>query len=38
VMTEQAEQLDRMSAKSLQLAPTDAANRVATTMEKFTQS
>ena len=38
VMTEQAEQLHQMSAKSLQLAPTDAASRVATTMEQFTQS
>ena len=31
------EQLRRMSEKSAQLAPRDAANRVATTMEKYTQ-
>ena len=31
------EQLRRMSEKSGQLAPRDAANRVATTMEKYTQ-
>ena len=37
-MTDQPEQLRRMSDKCLQLAPTDAASRVATTMEKFTQS
>ncbi|HST30749.1 MAG TPA: glycosyltransferase, partial [Chthoniobacterales bacterium] len=37
-MTEHPEQLGRMSEKCLQLAPTDAANRVAITMEKFTQS
>jgi len=37
-MIDQPEQLRRMSEKCLQLAPSDAANRVATTMEKFTQS
>jgi UDP-N-acetylglucosamine--N-acetylmuramyl-(pentapeptide) pyrophosphoryl-undecaprenol N-acetylglucosamine transferase len=31
-------QLRRMSERSLELAPRDAADRVATTMEKFTQS
>ena len=37
-MTDQPGQLGRMSEKCLQLAPIDAASRVATTMEKFTQS
>jgi UDP-N-acetylglucosamine--N-acetylmuramyl-(pentapeptide) pyrophosphoryl-undecaprenol N-acetylglucosamine transferase len=37
-MIDHPEQLRRMSEKSLQLAPGDAANRVAITMEKFTQS
>ncbi len=37
-MAGQPEQLRRMSEKSLGLAPRDAADRVATTMEKFTQS
>jgi UDP-N-acetylglucosamine--N-acetylmuramyl-(pentapeptide) pyrophosphoryl-undecaprenol N-acetylglucosamine transferase len=37
-MTDQPEQLRRMSEKALQLAPRDAANRVAMTMERFTQS
>jgi len=37
-MIDNPEQLERMSAKCLKLAPTDAANRVALTMEKFTQS
>src|SRR5213082_1774982 len=32
------EQLRRMSEESGKLAPRDAANRVATTMEKYTQS
>ena len=32
------EQLRRMSERSAQLAPRDAANRVAATMEKYTQS
>jgi UDP-N-acetylglucosamine--N-acetylmuramyl-(pentapeptide) pyrophosphoryl-undecaprenol N-acetylglucosamine transferase len=36
-MTDQPEQLRRMSEKCQQLAPTDAASRVATTMERFTQ-
>lgn len=37
-MAGQPEVLRRMSEKSSQLAPRDAADRVATTMEKFTQS
>ena len=36
-MIDHPEQLRRMSEKCLQLAPCDAADRVATTMEKFTQ-
>ena len=37
-MIARPEQLCRMSQRSCQLAPRDAANRVATTMEKYTQS
>ena len=37
-MIDRPEQLRRMSEKCLQLAPSDAANRVAMTMERFTQS
>lgn len=37
-MSEHPEQRRRMSEKSSQLAPRDAANRVAVTMEKYTQS
>ncbi len=37
-MIDHPEQLRRMSEKSLQLAPGDAANRVATTMEEFIKS
>jgi UDP-N-acetylglucosamine--N-acetylmuramyl-(pentapeptide) pyrophosphoryl-undecaprenol N-acetylglucosamine transferase len=37
-MVDHPEQLRRMSEKSASLAPRDAADRVATTMEKFTRS
>jgi UDP-N-acetylglucosamine--N-acetylmuramyl-(pentapeptide) pyrophosphoryl-undecaprenol N-acetylglucosamine transferase len=37
-MIDRQEQRRRMSEKSSQLAPRDAANRVAATMEKYTQS
>jgi UDP-N-acetylglucosamine--N-acetylmuramyl-(pentapeptide) pyrophosphoryl-undecaprenol N-acetylglucosamine transferase len=37
-MIDHPEQLRRMSEKCLQLAPSDAASRVAITMEEFTQS
>ena len=37
-MIDHPQQLQRMSEKCLQLAPADAANRIAITMEKFTQS
>ena len=37
-LVDHPEQLQRMSEKSAKLAPRDAADRVATTMEKFTKS
>ena len=37
-MVAHPEQLQRMAERSSKLAPRDAANRVATTMEKYTQS
>ena len=37
-MIDHPEQLRRMSESSARLAPRDAANRVAATMEKYTQS